>query len=126
MDLLIKLKLSKLYMASILASAAVGLLGIVMVASSFLTYLFLLVVWLLGSFWAVQTWLQSPTSLRLRTSALDIEVLGQSYAMTSARVLPFLLCFPSTEGAPSVLIWRDSVAGREWRQLRMWLKIHSI
>lgn len=126
MDLLIKLKPSRLYILSILVSAMAGLSGIVLVGAPLGFYLAFLTVWLIGFYWALQSWLQSPTAIHLRESALEIEVSGCRYLETSARVLPFLLCFPRSDSAPSMLVWCDSVEDSEWRRLRMWLKIHSV
>jgi hypothetical protein len=126
MDLLILLKPSKLYLTSILASALAGLLGIVLAGQSFLVGLVLVLIWLTALCWAMRAWVRAPTSLRLGKTSIDVESMGVSHSKAIARVMPFLICFPNTESSPSVLIWKDSMADKEWRQLRWWLKIHSV
>lgn len=126
MDLLIQLKPSRLYLTLILASAAGGLTGILATAQSGSSFFPLLAIWFLALYWALKSWWQSPSHLRVRESVVEIDVGGAYWPHTSARVMPFLLYFPANLEGESSLLWKDSVTEANWRQLRMWLKIHSV
>jgi len=61
MDLLILLKPSKLYLASILASALAGLSGIFLVPHSLFIGLILMLIWFAALCWAMHGWFLAPT-----------------------------------------------------------------
>lgn len=124
MDLLVPLKRSKIYLWLIFMAATGGLLGVLAIGQSALATILLLVLWSSSLFWALSSWKESPTRIRISKQFVALEINGQFHALESVRVLPFLLHFPTTDGAPSALVWKDSIPDSEWRHLRMWLKIY--